>query len=107
MALLASGFGAFAGGGLLYLTGLLGQLLFRKESMWLWDVKLLAMLGAFIGSPGVFFVFLIAPILALPLALFERFIRKQETIPFGPYLALAGAAVYLWGRPLQSYFFGY
>lgn len=105
-ALLFSGVGALAGGGLLYLTGLLGQFLFRKESMGLGDVKLLAMLGAFIGSPGVFFVFLIAPILALPVALFERLIRKGETIPFGPYLALAGAAVYLWERPLQAYFFG-
>jgi len=104
--LLASGLGALAGGGLLYLTGLLGQLLFRKESMGLGDVKLLALLGAFMGSPGVFFVFLIAPILALPVALFERFVRKEETIPFGPYLALAGAAVYLWEQPLKTYFFG-
>lgn len=106
-ALLASGFGALIGGGILYLTGLLGQLLFRKESMGLGDVKLLAMLGAFIGFPGVIFVFLIAPILALPIALFERYVRKEETIPFGPYLALAGAGVYLWERPLQTYFFGY
>lgn len=106
-ALMASGVAALAGGGLLYLTGLLGQLLFRKESMGLGDVKLLAMLGAFMGSPGVFFIFLIAPILALPVALFERMVRKEETIPFGPYLALAGAAVYLWKQPLQAYFFGY
>ena len=105
-ALFASGLGALAGGGLLYLTGLLGRLLFRKESMGLGDVKLLAMLGAFLGSPGVFFVFLIAPILALPIALFERFVRKEETIPFGPYLALAGAVVYLWEQPLKTYFFG-
>ncbi len=105
--LMAAGIGALAGGGLLYLTGLIGQLLFRKESMGLGDVKLLAMLGAFMGVPGIFFVFLIAPILALPVALFERFVRKQETIPFGPYLALAGAAVYLWERPLQTFFLGY
>lgn len=107
IALMLSGAGAVAGGGLLYLTGLLGRLLFRKDSMGLGDVKLLAMLGAFIGIPGILFVFLMAPILALPAALFERFIRKEETIPFGPYLALAGAVVYLWEQPLQTYFLGF
>jgi len=106
-ALLASGLGALTGGGLLYLTGCLGQLLFRKECMGFGDVKLLAMLGSFIGSTGILFVFLGAPVLALPFALFERVVRKEEAIPFGPYLVLAGAAVYLWEQPLRSYFFGY
>ncbi len=105
-ALISSVTAALTGGGLLYLTGLVGQLLFRKESMGMGDMKLLAMLGAFLGMPGVFFVFLIAPILALPAALFGRLVRKEETLPFGPYLAIAGGFIFLWGSEMQIFFWG-
>ncbi len=104
--LLMSLWGGVLGGGLLYLTGYLGQLLFRKESMGGGDVKLLAMLGTFLGAYKVILVFLIAPVLALPAALMARLIRKEETIPFGPYLAAAGAFLFFWGDWLSRHLLG-
>lgn len=93
--LLASALGLLAGGGMLLLTGWFGQLMFRKESMGGGDVKLLAMIGAFVGLKDAFFVFLLAPFPALPLALWQRLIKKEETIPYGPFLALLGAFLFI------------
>lgn len=93
--LLASALGLVAGGALLLITGWLGELVFRKESMGGGDVKLLAMIGAFVGLQNVFFVFLLAPFPALPLALWQRFVNKEQTIPYGPFLALLGAFLFI------------
>jgi len=97
--------GLLAGGGILLVTGLIGNFLFKKDSMGGGDIKLLAMLGAFLGVKKVILVFLLAPILAVPFALFARFIRKSETIPFGPYLALTGAWLFLHGDRVAEYLF--
>ncbi len=95
--LLMAFLGGLLGGGLLFLTGYLGRLLFRKDSMGGGDVKLLAMLGTFLGMQKVVWIFLLAPVLALPAALIAKLVFKEETIPFGPYLAAAGAILFLWG----------
>ena len=95
--LLASAAGLLAGGGILLLTGWLGKLVFRKDSMGGGDVKLLAMIGAFVGVTKVSLIFFLAPFPALPFALWQRFMKKEETIPFGPFLALAGAFIFIEG----------
>jgi len=43
--LAASVFGALVGGGFIYLSGVLGRIIFRKEAMGMGDVKLMAMVG--------------------------------------------------------------
>jgi len=101
--LLASGLGLVAGGGILFLVGWLGKLVFRKDSMGGGDVKLLAMIGAFVGAPKVGLIFLLAPFPALPFALWQRFVKKEETIPFGPFLALAGALVFMQGDTILNF----
>lgn len=98
--LLASAAGLLAGGGVLLLVGWLGKLVFRKDSMGGGDVKLLAMIGAFVGLTPVGLVFLLAPFPALPFAIWQRFVKKEETIPFGPFLALAGALVFMEGNAI-------
>ncbi len=101
---LQSVLGLLAGGGILYGVGMLGNAVFRKESMGGGDIKLLAMMGAFLGFKKVMLVFLISPFPALPFALFARWFRKEETIPFGPFLAAAGLAVFLYGDFLIDFF---
>ena len=95
--LLASGVGLLVGGGILILTGWFGKLVFRKDSMGGGDVKLLAMIGAFVGAWKVGLIFFLAPFPAFPLALWQRFVNKEETIPFGPFLALGGAFMFIEG----------
>jgi leader peptidase (prepilin peptidase)/N-methyltransferase len=108
--LLGSLYGLLAGGGVLLLIGWLGKLIFRKDSMGGGDVKLLAMIGAFVGLTKVGLIFFLAPFPALPFAIWQRFVKKEETIPFGPFLALAGAFVFMEGDAILnclSKFYGF
>ncbi|MDD5227133.1 MAG: prepilin peptidase [Candidatus Omnitrophica bacterium] len=99
----ASVAGLVAGGGVLLLIGWFGKLVFRKDSMGGGDVKLLAMIGAFVGVTKVGLVFLLAPFPALPFALWQRFVKKEETIPFGPFLALTGALIFMEGDAVLKF----
>lgn len=84
--------GILCGGGILLAIALVYQWLTRQEGMGLGDVKLLAMLGAFLGGPAVVPIVFIASILGslvgIPLTLAKGGGRRLA-IPFGPFLAAA------------------
>lgn len=98
--------GFLAGGALIWLTAWLGELIFRKESMGGGDLKLLAMMGAFLGIQKVCLAYFLAPIFALPVALYVKVVKKEEIMPYGPYLSLAGAVLYVYGDWMMAYFYG-
>ena len=79
--------GILVGGGSLYVTGMLGDFLFKKESMGGGDIKLLAMAGAFLGWKVVLITFLISPMIALIPGLMMIIFKKEHVIPYGPFLA--------------------
>jgi leader peptidase (prepilin peptidase)/N-methyltransferase len=89
--------GILLGGGILLAIALGYEWLTKQEGMGLGDVKLLAMLGAFLGAPAILPIIFLASILGtavgVPLMLIKRAGRKLA-IPFGPFLAGA-ALVYL------------
>lgn len=94
--------GALVGGGLLGSVMGLYWLVRREEGMGFGDVKLLAMMGAFLGAlPAVPFILFLASVagaaVGLPLAL-ARGSGLRAALPFGPFLAL-GAIVYLLHGP--------
>jgi len=96
--------GLLIGGGVFYLLAILGELLFKKESMGGGDIKLAAMLGAFLGWQKIFLIFFLSALLGsvvgiLAIYLSSR-IKKHRTIPFGPFLALASIAALFWGEGL-------
>lgn len=109
-----SALGMVAGGGLIYLTGVVGNVVFRRQlvrlgmdqSMGGGDVKLLAMAGSFLGWEKVLLAFFTAPLLGLPFALYERFAKKEATIPYGPFLSLACLVQFYFGGFIRSYFLG-
>ncbi|MBI4388110.1 MAG: prepilin peptidase [Candidatus Omnitrophica bacterium] len=103
--LLQSFFGMVAGGGMIYAAGVFGELLFRKESMGGGDIKLMAMVGAFLGWKEAILVFFLAPILALPIGLYMKFQKKEDYIPYGPFLSLAGVIILFFGDFLIRFFF--
>ncbi len=71
------------------------------------DMKLGAMLGAFlgwkIGLLAILVGVLSGGVVAVGLLLFGRKGRK-EAIPFGPFLALGGAVAFLWGAQLLGWY---
>ena len=98
LALGRSAIGLLAGGGLLYGTGVLGDLLFRKESMGGGDVKLMAMAGSILGWKLVVLAFFLAPMLALLPGLFVLFAKRSHVIPYGPFLSLALVVALFYGE---------
>jgi leader peptidase (prepilin peptidase)/N-methyltransferase len=89
LALERSVIGVVVGGGLLYGTGLVGDVIFRKESMGGGDVKLLAMAGSLLGWKPVVLTFFLAPLLALLPGLAVLIFKRSHVIPYGPFLSLA------------------
>jgi leader peptidase (prepilin peptidase)/N-methyltransferase len=104
LSLVNSLLGALAGGGLVYLTGVLGKLAFKKESMGGGDVKLMAMLGAFLGWKLAILIFFLAPFFGAPIGLYIKFVKKQDIIPYGPFISLAAFVAMLWGNKILSLF---
>jgi len=98
--------GILLGGGGLLSLGLLGDYLFKKESLGGGDVKLAAMLGAFLGWQKVLFVFISSAMLGLigaviMIALSKK-MRETHQIPFGPFLAAAAVIALFFGDKLIS-----
>ena len=69
--------GVLVGGGSIYAMGMLGDFLFKKESMGGGDVKLLAMVGAFLGWQMSILAFFIAPFFGAILGIIVK-IRTKE-----------------------------
>jgi len=86
--------GALIGGGSIYLMGVLGDFLFKKESMGGGDVKLLAMVGAFMGWKFAVLTFFIAPFFGAVYGIIEKIRTNDTAIAYGPFLVL-GALICL------------
>jgi len=107
--MIQSALGIVVGGGVIYLTGIIFDLVYFKllkkppingetESMGGGDVKLLAMIGAFIGWKLALLTFLIAPYLGIVLGIMNLITKKDHTIPYGPFLSLGALISLFWGN---------
>jgi len=89
--------GVLVGGGSIYLMGLLGDFIFKKESMGGGDVKLLAMVGAFLGWEAAILTFFIAPFFGAVYGLVEKIRTKDSAIAYGPFLVLGALVSMFYG----------
>lgn len=96
--LLASAVGLLVGGGVTWGVRALGSVVFKKEAMGFGDVKLMGMIGAYVGWQGslltLFLGCIFGAVVGVSLALRSGLSAR---IPFGPYLAM-GALVALFGQ---------
>jgi len=81
------------------------KLVTGKEGMGYGDFKLLAAIGAWLGWQmlplTILLSSLVGALVGISLIIFTR--RGRDTpIPFGPYLATAGAIALFWGKPLTQ-----
>lgn len=82
----------------------------KREGMGGGDIKLLAMIGAFLGGwKPILFVILGGSFLGCVVGVPLMFLKGRDSkyaIPFGPFLG-AGAIIYLlWGREIIGWYFG-
>jgi len=99
-AFLSSMTGALAGGASIYLVGMIGKAVFRKEAMGGGDVKLLAMIGAFLGWRMAVITFFTAPFLGSVVGIALKIKTGQSLIPYGPFLSLASFIALFWGNDI-------
>ena len=102
--------GILAGGGTLFAVAYGYQLLTGREGMGGGDIKLLAMIGAFIGWQGVLFTIMASSLIGtlVGVLLMMRAGKGMKlAIPFGPFLAI-GAILYLFFGPeiIHWYLYG-
>ncbi len=82
--------GVVLGGGLLWGLGTVWEVLFRKEAMGGGDVKLAAMMGAFLGWQLMLLAIFISALVGSIVGIAVMLRTKDHYIPYGPYLALGG-----------------
>jgi leader peptidase (prepilin peptidase)/N-methyltransferase len=100
--------GAAVGGGSIWLVGVLGKLVFRKEAMGFGDVKFMAMVGAVLGWKGVLLTFVLACFLGSVFGIGKFLaVRRMGYVPFGPFLSGGALGMLLWAdlvdRAIDAY----
>ena len=97
--------GVLVGGGFLYLIAVGYELLTKREGMGGGDIKLLAMIGAFLGWQSLFFVVFMSSILGALVGVVLIALKGKDmkyAVPFGPFLSIA-AVLYLFVGPALTH----
>lgn len=105
--LLSSLVGLAASGGLVWAVRLIGSAALRREAMGFGDVTLMMMIGTFLGWQACLIAFFLAPFAGLLVGIAQFVLRRDDVIPYGPFLCLGAAAVTVrwaplwgWARPI-------
>jgi len=89
-----SGIGAFA---TMLLIKKMGDLMFKQESLGGGDIKLMFLVGLVIGYEMAICNIFFATFIAFPVALALLIFKKDNVIPFGPFLSMSAILLYIWG----------
>jgi leader peptidase (prepilin peptidase)/N-methyltransferase len=103
VSLFSSVLGSVAGGLIMLLIAIVS-----RGGMGGGDVKMMAMMGLFLGLKltflALFFSFVIGGLGSLLLILFG-IKKRKDYIPFGPFLAIGGFAAYVFGIEILAWYF--
>ena len=92
--------GLLIGGGVLFAIAFVYELLTKREGMGGGDIKLLAMIGGFLGWKSLIFILLFSSFSGAIAGITAMIIKKQDmkyAVPFGPFLSAAAVAYLFWG----------
>ena len=92
--------GLLIGGGVLFAIAFVYELISKREGMGGGDIKLLAMIGGFLGWKSLMFILLFSSFSGAIVGLTAMIIKKQDmkyAVPFGPFLSAAAVAYLFWG----------
>jgi len=99
--------GLLVGGGSLFLVATLYQWLFKREGMGGGDVKLLAMIGAFLGWKAVIMTILMGSFIGSLSGIILMMFKGKDfkyAIPFGPFLSLGAVTSPFFGEQLINWY---
>lgn len=96
--------GAAVGFGVLWLVGVAGTRMFKEEAMGGGDIKMMAMVGAFVGWQGVLLTIFLGALLGTLVFVPLSVVGKKKLVPFGVFLSLGAAATWLAGPALIAWY---
>ena len=103
-----SAIGAFVPAGALWLMGWLFEKIRRKEGLGFGDVKMIAMIGAFLGIRGALLTVVLGSVLGSVIGLAYIKLTKRDTatyqLPFGTFLGVAALIAAMTGEGLMSWY---
>jgi leader peptidase (prepilin peptidase) / N-methyltransferase len=101
---------AWVAGGAIWLVGWLYEKIRHREGMGFGDVKMIAMIGAFLGFQETLLTLILASVLGSVTGAAYVLITKKDMstyeLPFGSFIGLAGLVVALWGHVVRPWVFG-
>jgi leader peptidase (prepilin peptidase) / N-methyltransferase len=103
-ALLLALLGAAVGFGILWLVGTVGTWAFKEEAMGGGDIKMMAMVGTFVGWQGVLLTIFLGALAGTAIFLPRALLGRKKLVPFGVFLALGAAVTYLVGPAILAWY---
>ena len=100
--------GMLLGGGSLFLVATGYHWLFKREGMGGGDVKLLAMIGAFLGWKSVILTIFLSSLIGSVTGILLILMKGKDfkfAIPFGPFLSLGAVLSLFYGERIMRWYF--
>jgi leader peptidase (prepilin peptidase)/N-methyltransferase len=99
--------GAAVGFCVLWAVGAGGTWLFKQEAMGGGDIKMMAMVGAFLDWRGVLLTIFLGALLGSLIFVPLHLAGSRKLVPFGIFLALGAAAAWLVGPAIYAWYANY
>lgn len=100
--------GTFGGAIIILLIAIVGRAVFHKEAMGIGDVKLMAMIGMYIGLwPYIPLILIISAFIGSMFGLILIILRRKKMdsyIPFGPFLSSGAVISLLYGKEIWAWY---
>ena len=99
--------GVLVGGGILWALAWASPYLFGREGMGGGDIKLMAMIGAFLGWKPALLTIMIGSLTGSVIGIgliALRFMKRDEYIPFGPFLVFGALVSLFFAQPLLDWY---
>lgn len=96
--------GILIGGGSFYLIAIVYQFITKREGIGGGDIKLMAMLGVFLGWKSLLFILLVSSLLGSIVGISMMIVHGKDlkyAVPFGPFLSIAAVAYMFMGNYLM------
>ncbi len=72
-----------------------GDIVFKKESMGGGDIKLMFLIGLIFNIESAILVIFFSSVIALPYALFTLLTKKDNRVPYGPFISITAIILYM------------
>lgn len=99
--------GLLSGGGMFYIIAVLSHIILRQEAMGGGDIKMMAMVGAFLGWKSILFTTFSGSLLGSVIGIFLMTFKgrgRKAKIPFGPFLAAGAVLSLFYGQEILAFY---